>query len=527
MPLIEKEVISPGTYFYNDLKTGDPRKLIVTPELTKYWLDQGKAMLSSGLTVPVPYEHDFDAHPMTPKEKLLNNAGEVKDYFLKGDKLFSSVDIQDPALETKIGKSIRWTSPWFNSFTDGNGKQWNNVISHLALTLRPRITKQDPFPSIAAALSHDSGTIDNANSGNGFFLSRAFKLETLKESQELVPLYPMAFSIFGGVALGSMPPGVKKGKTPPKGQKPSSQGGKPDTNATPSEPGEPAADKGKLETPGGDVDNAKPGEGAKPGMEGAKPGGEEDNIDLPPLGSKAGDVSMEEVLCDLLRALGVDCEHSGDEQQFKRNLYMAAMQKVHELTNKGMNKDDEVKAGEINKGNPPGQQPNPLIPQQEQQPMYMSLEEITKIVDPTMKNVALSMYNENVKANAKTAELEKTLNSLRDAKLKEASARRTQRVAMLSKVSPKVKSDLETMLALPTMALSMGDGGTVIDPMDATLGVLEKGLSALPSLLTVSSADVVQQTQPTDSIEMSLEEEDKLAADMARRMGAAPDKKAG
>ena len=162
--LIEKEVIRPGTYWYQDQETGLPRKLVVTPELTKYWHDQGNEMLKAGLTVPVPYEHDFSAHPMTPKEKLLNNAGEVKEYRLKGDKnerLYSVVDIQDPDAQKKVGKSVRWTSPWFNTFTDGDGKEWKNAISHLALTTRPRVVKQEPFSGIAAALSMATETASN------------------------------------------------------------------------------------------------------------------------------------------------------------------------------------------------------------------------------------------------------------------------------------------------------------------------------------------------------------------------------
>ena len=120
--LVEKEVIRDGTYFYIDEKTKLPQKLVVTPELRKHWHDQGNAMLGDGLPIPVPYEHDFKQNPMTPKEQLLGNAGEVKQYKMKGDKLLSVVDVQDPEVKGKIGRSIRWTSPWFSSFVDGNGK---------------------------------------------------------------------------------------------------------------------------------------------------------------------------------------------------------------------------------------------------------------------------------------------------------------------------------------------------------------------------------------------------------------------
>lgn len=513
--LVEKEVIGPGIYWYTDQETGQPRKLDVTPDLTRYWCDQGEKMLSSGLTIPVPYEHDFDAHPMTPKDKLLNNSGWIKGYKLhdgkggKGDILHAVVDVLDPEVAKKLPTTIRWTSPWINSFTDGNGKKWNNVISHLALTTRPRITNQSPFPSIAAAMSmatkvsvrgaepNGSGLDLRNLPEKGFCVSRAGRL--VDDGSR--PQYPMAFSLTTGIVFGAgeFPP--KKGKKPPM---PGKGGDDPTTTADNDVGDDPS--KSGAPTPGDDDDS---------------------NIDLPPLGDKQGDVSMEEVLCDLLRALGVNVDHNGDEAQFKRNLYAATMQKVHELTNKGMNKEESPKPGEISKDKPPGSpgaQQNPII-QQEQQPMYMSLEEINRISDTTMKSIALSMYNENVRLRSQMEANEKTANSLRDAKLKEANAARASRVAMLSRVSPKVKGDLEAMLALPGMALSMGEGGTVVDPMSQTLTVLEKGLSDLPKLLTTDTSAMFAQPQPTDQDMMSAEQESNLVDSMARMMGAPPEKK--
>ncbi len=508
MPLIEKEIIGPGTYFYTDEKTNEPRKLVVTPELTKYWQDQGKAMLDAGLTVPVPYEHDFNAHPMTPKDKLLNNAGWVSDYKLRDDKLFGVVDVQDENVAKKLPNTIRWTSPWINSFVDGNGKQWKNVISHLALTLRPRITKQEPFPSIAAALSLADTTYQPSE--NGFLLSRAGRVIQRKSDKKLFPMYPMAFSLYSGVALSDDDMPAPKSK---KDKKPSSLGGKPDSNPTPGE-----TSKGN-ETDTSDDKTSQFEEPNSPGKPGESPTGEPSDknaVDLPPLGDKAGDVTMEEVLCDLLRALGVDCEHNGDEAQFKRNLYMAAMQKVHELTNKGMNKDQEIKPGEVNKGNPPGA--NPLV-QQEQQPMYMSLEDINKISDPNLKGVALSMYTQNEVNKKKIENLEKS-------KIDDSNKVREQRIAKLSRVSPNVKVDLEKMKAMPNMALSIGEDGSVIDPMEPTLAMLEKGFGNLPQLLTTPSIAMSEHAHPTDEDMLSEEAADKLADDMARRMGASPEKKA-
>ncbi len=520
--LVEKEIIAPGCYWYTDQATGLPRKMDVTAEHTKYWQSEGQKMLSAGLTVPVPYEHDFDSHPMTPKDKLLNNAGEVKEYRLKGDKLFGVVDVQDPDVKNKIGRSIRWTSPWISSFTDGQGKQWNNVISHLALTTRPRIVKQEPFSSIAAALSMAKPVEWSAElfkkpnltlkdvPPEGFCLSRAGRLFVGKKSKRLRPRYPIAFSMLaGGVRLGDddtmpAPPKKKKGKSDGKV-------GLDDMDDDERESFE-------------DVPDEEMGDDLL--------GNEDDDMAglMDPMQDSGSDVKMEELLCDLLQALGVPMPDESNENEFKRHLYEAAMSKIKELTSKGMAGDDPAKqAPDQNK--PPTQQPNasqpganPLV-QQEQQPMYMSLDQINKLPDP-MRGVALAMYQENVKLRGELDANSKITSSLRDAKLKEAATVRGQRVMLLSRLSPRVKADLDAMLAMPTMALSMGDGGTVTDPMAQTLAVLEKGLADMPHLLTTDLGALSVQPHPTDaSGDMSDDRSTEIADGMARMMGCPPDQK--
>lgn len=510
--LVEKEVISPGTYFYTDEATGLPRKLVATPELCKYWCDQGNKMIGLGLTIPVPYEHDFSAHPMTPKDKLLNNAGEVREYRLKNGKLFSSVDVQDPDVKGKIGHSIRWTSPWISSFTDGDGRKWDNVISHLALTTRPRITKQAPFGGIAAALSMAAPTgynqklftskatlqIDGVGK-DGFCLSRAGRLFEGKKTKRLRPRYPMAFSMWaGGIKLAKEDAFSSKEELPP-----------------------------EEEEDDDDDDDLLGG--------GKEDKDDDDDMDMAglmnPLQDAGGDVKMEELLCDLLQALGVPMPDESNEQEFKRHLYEAAMSKIKELTSKGMAGDDPSKQppdqNQPTTQQPNASQPNPLI-QQEQQPMFMSLEDINKLPDP-MKGVALAMYAENQKIRAELDASNKISGGLRDARLKEASAARTARVGLLAKISPSMKADLDAMVAQPAMALSMGDGGIVVDPMAQTLIILEKGLGNLPRLLTMDAASLSVQAQPTDETMLSDAKSDEIAEGMARKMGCAPreDKKAG
>lgn len=512
--LIEKEVIRPGTYWYRDEQSGLPRKLVVTPELTKYWHDQGNAMLSAGLTVPVPYEHDFTAHPMTPKDKLLNNAGEVKQYVLKkGDVLYSTVDVQDPDVKNKIGRSIRWTSPWINTFMDGDGKEWKNVISHLALTTRPRVMKQEPFSGIAAALSMATDTPTDSSGpvstgAGGFCLSRAGRLFMGKKTKRLRPRYPMAFSMWGGgIKLGDDDMPVPKKKPAPPDDADDADG------------------NGAEPSPDDDFDGDLPDE------EILDPTDTQDSAIPPPSGpneplnDSRSDIAMEELLCDLLQALGVPMPDESNEAEFKRHLYEAAMSKIKELTSKGMGKDDNAP----DQNQPPDQQPNasqpnPLI-QQEQQPMYMSLDDIKKIADPTMRNIALSMHQENAKIRAEAEADRKKLTALNDARLREENAKRQQRVFLLGRMSPKVKADLDAMLALPAMALSIGDGGVILDPMAQTLAVLEKGLADMPRLLTTEQSALSVQQHPQDSDMMTDARADEIASSLARQMGCPPEKK--
>lgn len=492
--LVNKEVIRPGTYWYRDQTTGVPRKLTVTPELTRYWHEQGNAMLATGLTVPVPCEHDFDAHPMTPADKLKANAGWVKEYRLDGDRLCATLDVQDAEIAKKLPTTIKWTSPWINSFTDGNGRRWDNVISHLALTTRPRITEQKPFDSVAAALSVASPIKDWDEVGDkGVCLSHAGLI--LGD----VPAYPIAFSLLaGGVSLttdASGHEGVRGIRM--------------------------AVDDMKK---GAEPDEEEEDYGTEYEDEGEQ--GEE--VDAP---DDPTDVTMEELICDLLGALGVHIEHSGDPEQFKRELYNAVMTKIHDLTGKGQQNGQP----QPNRANPPGQPPNnprpgagkpgqgtnPLI-QQEQQPMYMSLNDIAKISDPTMKSIALAMYNENKRLRAEMEASGKVASSLRDAKLREAAAKRAERVAWLGRMSPKVKADLDAMLSLPAMALSLGDEGEVVDPMASTLQVLEKGLADIPRLLTTDTASLTVQPQPTDANMLTEARSDEIADILARQMGCPP-----
>lgn len=526
--LLEKEIIGPATHWYRDEATGLPRKLVVTPELTKHWHEQGNKMLGFGLTVPVPCEHDFNAHPMTPADKLKNNAGWVKEFKLKNDVLFGVVDIQDEELVKKLPKTIRWTSPWISSFTDGQNRDWRNVISHLALTTRPRIIRQAPFSGIAAALSiatpiYTSGAEPNGKGldlrglDKSFCLSKAGQLVNRKKDKALCPKFPKAFSLYaGGIKLADDDPFLMD----------SDDEEEDDDSGT---------DDAASKANGGE--SKPPSKGSKGDDPFADQIGDIDSAEANPLAPEesaagAGDtIPITELLAQLLPILGVQMPDPRfiTSDTFLRELCTAMITKVTSLA--------QGQSGQQTPGQPPNQppklnqppqpggQPNPLI-QQEQQPMYMSLEEINKIGDTTMKTIALSMYNENVKLRAEADVDRKKLNSLNDAKLREENTKRQSRVQLLSKLSPRVKADLDAMLALPSMALSMGDGGAVVDPMAQTLAVLEKGLADMPRLLLTDHTALSQQAHPTDDDALSQDAADKISDEFARKMGCPPEKKA-
>lgn len=615
--LVEKEVIRPGVYWYRDETTGRPRKLVVTPELIRYWHEQGNKMLGLGLTVPVPKEHDFNAHPMTPAEKLESNAGWVKDYRIKEidgkdgkkikDVLFSAVDIQDEDFAKKLPRTVRWTSPWINSFTDGSGREWKNVISHLALTTRPRIIDQQPFDSVAAAMSVATITgINKIESDSlperGICLTRAGLLDGD------LPAYPLAFSMWSGVALANAKLVMDRGtasKTNPKGRraKPGVRGAQKlsefaATKSNSTKGNEAAAQyalnasnsakagdslgahlshqqaalthvdrarelhaAGKHDEAGaeaeaagahfraahahlqrhnsgklgaqfaqGDATSAVPNDDdsdddVMPTSDDAAPDNSMDVSGLmDPTEDSQGDVKMEELLCDLLQALGVPMPDESNPAEFKRHLYEAAMSKIKELTSKGMGKDaaDTANNQAPDQNKPPSQQPNasqpqnPLMPQvqQEQQPMFMSLEAIDALPEE-MRGVVRAMYDENKKILDELAEDKKVALSLRAIKLQDETAARNSRISILTKLLPNVRADLEAMAASPAMALSITDGGIVVDPMTKMLATLERSVSDSSQLMMDEA--VAMSVKPTTSL--TTDQANEMADGFARLMG--------
>ncbi len=453
--LIWKEVIPPGTHFYWDKKAKKARALDVTPARVQHYHDQGKRMLEAGLSIPVPLEHQPDAMPMTAEEKaaadLRHMAGEVKDWRIDGGRLQAQLDITDPDIARKIPKTIRWTSPFVHSFTDGKNRRWDDVIGHVALTARPRITDVAPFPDVATAMTslHFSAVPPPED---GMCLSRA-GLMVKGHAGKYRPVYPMAFSLLTGVplAIEEMVAVEEKSKGLPKKKGP-----------------------------------------PKPGTEGRDPPADvelDDDADMTveeALLDTDGDVPMCTVLCDLLAANDIDLGEGTTEENLQTRLYKALMDKVRQ---KGSapeknplvpgNKPPPPKPG----GPAPPKSPAPVT--QEQPPMFMSIEEVEAIPDAQLKAVAKDAYHQRKRNEA----LEKNAIAVKKA----------EREARLARLNKRLGEASRAKLAKMAegASFSLGEDGVVVDSLEPALEVLEASLLDLPDLLKGQKAQ--EQAHPRDA----------------------------
>lgn len=514
--LVRKEVTRPGDYFYlgND---GSPRKLTVTPDETpfdgskvgvRYLFDKGQEMIADGLPIPVPINHDFSAHPLTPQEEVTNNAGFVQSYEMDGDKLFAHLDIAEHKINRDdLSKTIKWTSPWFNSFPDGRGKQWNGVVSHIALTTRPRMIPQEPFPSVAFAISSAKPA---PASQSGFAVSRAGLIKDNK------PVYPIAFSLYSGIPMaeGEFPSekfdkkpkkdkgGDSEGKSKGKSSKPPREDG--DDLFSGSDEGDSSGDEGGDYEEGG---KAKPMHKFDP--ETGEP------IETP-LVDPDGDVSVYSVIAELLEILEPPIMLGEDvtPENFCEKLFKAVMDAVK---SKGTTMPQEPlpeqnKTPDMSK--PTGGGTNPIV--QEQAPLYMSLTPeqakaaLAKVTDPGLRSLISMAFSQQEKT-LKTAE------ALKKHALAQAKARRDRRIEALASRLPQNRRD--QLLAMSQgMQFSLTDEGVFSDPMESMLDIMEAAIKQQPDLLgggiTVSQPHPVEYTGA-----LTDDRADALAGEMCESVG--------
>ena len=470
MAKVWKEVIRTGRHVYDDPATGQSRVLDATPELVKYWFDQGKLMRSAGLSIPIPLEHDESAKPMTAAEKAAkqfkDNAGFIEDFDLrrvkeKGpdgketevDAVFGLHDL-DPDVVKNHRHSIRWVSPWISSFVDGEGRQWNGVISHSAITTRPRIARQEPF-DLSAMLSQvpTTAAFDPAKVpvGKGVALSRAGLLRP-----DGKPAYPLAFSLWGGAKLAVEEIVKEKKKELPK-----------------AEPKGESKPEPKVEPPG------EPGEPQPAPADGMPV--EESLVD------PDGDIAIWDVICDLLCLEGIELPEGTNGENFEERLYKAIIDKK-----KAGNPGDPM--SDPTNPTPPAAPTPPAEPKVEKPPIYMSqqpvalsLEAIQKIPDDTLRNIALSLHHQQ----EKNAALEKNA----------FGAARAARQARLDKILPRLQQGArdKLMKQAEDAKFSLGADGVVVDELSDRLDVIEDASRfQIPDLLLNPAAGFSVMPHPKE-----------------------------
>ncbi len=125
-------------------------------------------MLADRLNIPLPLNHQPETYPVDAQvlaDRVKNNTGFAAKYYTLGDSLWCDLDVTDADIAPKLATTIKYVSPQISpKFVDGRGRVWNDVITHIALTPRPRFIDQKPFgtdPNSLAALLSDDDSSEN------------------------------------------------------------------------------------------------------------------------------------------------------------------------------------------------------------------------------------------------------------------------------------------------------------------------------------------------------------------------------
>ncbi len=153
MTIVRKQLLAPTVVFTED-EQGNAVPVEFTKRHIEHYFNSGRQMLRAGLPIPVPQEHQ-DSKPVRAADRranqVKNNAGWVHDFVRgKNGSMYVDLDIDETKIKVSdLPKTIKYCSPEISpGFVDPKtGHRWNNVITHVALTTRPRWIDQEPFAS--------------------------------------------------------------------------------------------------------------------------------------------------------------------------------------------------------------------------------------------------------------------------------------------------------------------------------------------------------------------------------------------
>ena len=143
--------------------------------------------------------------------------------------------------------------------------------------------------------------------------------------------------------------------------------------------------------------------------------------------------------------------------------------------------------------------------------MYASLAEIQKLTDPKEKSMALSIFELRQESEKHKKKAEATSKAI----LATANGQRMTRIERIAKRLPVAQRDaLLAMSTAPSMAFSIGDDGTVVDPMTQILAIVESAAMSIPDVFNGTTN--VEQEHPQDTQVMSKERAKEIADRLAR-----------
>src|SRR5262245_3170246 len=148
-------VLAPGRRCVGKNPDGSKRYVTFTADYCRDKADRGNRMLAKGINIPVCWEHRADGKPRKlskddwASERAKGTAGSAKRFEVDADnRVFAVHEIPDDS-DAKRAEVVRFCSPEINAFTDGDGEDWGEVITHIALTPRPVQHEQPPIARLS------------------------------------------------------------------------------------------------------------------------------------------------------------------------------------------------------------------------------------------------------------------------------------------------------------------------------------------------------------------------------------------
>lgn len=145
-----KDIAWPGRY-----RLPDGKWIQFSRNDTAFLHQRAREMLDAGLQIPVSWEHQDDAQPLTTAEAKANtakfNLGFIADSSVGPDGILESIVDVPVASDAERLEAVPFVSPEIRyNWTDGLGKLWPGPsITHVAVTPRPVNHQQKRFEKVS------------------------------------------------------------------------------------------------------------------------------------------------------------------------------------------------------------------------------------------------------------------------------------------------------------------------------------------------------------------------------------------